>query len=159
MLKDIKLTNDPLLPEMIREITIAPPDDSVDLPAITITGAYLKRDTFRAILKPIMGKQELDDRDETKYRSAVVQRSWRGWSGVTLRNLARVSEYVLLNYEALKEAFAGRDADENTPIAFDIEDAKWVATKLNNETFVKLVEELCRMDAYAAERLAQEKKD
>ena len=159
MLKDIKLTNDPLVPEMIRDITIAPPDDSVDLPAITVTGAYLKRETFRSILKPIMGKQELDDRDEAKYRSAVVQRSWRGWSGVTLRNLARVSEYVLLNYDALKEAFAGLEADEDTPIAFDIEDAKWVATKLNNETFVKLVEELCRMDAYASERLAQEKKD
>lgn len=157
MFEDIKITTDELAPDIIRTIEVAPADPGMDLPAIKIDGAYMKRAKFRDLLRPFMAKKEASDTDEMKFRNAVVDFCFRGWSGVTLRNLTRVSEYIMLNFDALEKAFEAKGATADTEIDFDMKDVKWVASKLNNEVFQRIVDALCQMEEYAIQKQAAEK--
>ena len=68
MFEEIQVANEALAPEVLRDITVIGEDASVDLPAFTIKGAYLKREKFKALLKPF-----LKEGSRRKGRGAVPQ--------------------------------------------------------------------------------------
>lgn len=158
MLDEIKVETEGLVEELVRTIPLIEEDAGQNLPAITIKGTYLKRETFRKIVKPFMNKKETSESDEARFRASIVEACWRDWSGVTLRNMARVSEFVLLNYDALKGAFTEKGIGEDEELPWDIKDAKWLAVRMDALRFQPVTEELGKMEEYAIVREQNKKK-
>lgn len=153
-------TESPLsVPEIVREIEIFPEEASVNAPSFRLSVSYIPRDTWRTLLKPYQKKNELNKEptkaEESRFRRAVAQKAFRDWSGVTLYNLCRASDECFNSRQALENAGVNNESE----VGFSLENACWLAERLNTEVFQFIIGEIGNLEEFVLEQSKLEKKD
>ena len=146
-------------PEVTRNITILDEEPAIGAPELQIEVAYVKRETWKNILRPLTKKGELNQNptaaEEKRFRHAVVNKAVRGWKGLTLTNLCRLSDaYFDRRDQLIEEGFS--DTDE---VDFDIETALVLCEHMNSDKFAEIVSEIGDLEPFVLERGKQEKKE
>ena len=146
-------------PEVLREITLLEEEPSLGAPKFVLTVAYVKREDWKGILRPLMKKGEVNANptleEEGRFRSSVVNKSWRDWTGATLTNLCRLSDTYYNRKDQMKE----QGFSDEEELEYDQDNALALATQMNSDHFSEVVNNIGNLEEFVVAQSKREKKD
>lgn len=150
------LRNEAPVEEIARWVTVLPAMEEANVPEMKIRLKFMAQDTLNTIMKPIKNKrdEDINDKDEARFRKIFAKYTFDDWSGVTFENLQRCSAWFMQRAATFKKDIP----DEG--IEFSVDDAMWLAEKMDNVVWNnRILAEALSLDKYSAMQIEQEKKD